>query len=74
MHAKGTIHRDFNPKNVFLTADWKVKVIDFNVSKWIESETSGNKQTDSKFRYSLFTKTGTPVYTAPEMHLGCRYS
>jgi hypothetical protein len=27
-----------------------------------------------KFRYSLFTKTGTPLFTAPEMQLAVKYS
>lgn len=26
------------------------------------------------FRYSMFTKTGTPLYTAPEMQLATKYS
>jgi hypothetical protein len=26
------------------------------------------------FRYSMFTKTGTPLYTAPEMQLSTKYS
>jgi serine/threonine protein kinase len=29
---------------------------------------------DSKWKYSLFTKTGTPIYTAPEIHVEFRYS
>lgn len=74
MHQNKVVHRDFNPKNVFLTIEGEVKIIDFNVSKLVEVEHNLNRQTESKFRYSLFTKTGTPVYTAPEMHLGCRYS
>ena len=28
----------------------------------------------SRFKYSLFTKTGTPIYTAPEIHSAFRYS
>lgn len=26
------------------------------------------------FRYSMLTKTGTPLYTAPEMQLAVKYS
>eukprot|EP00347_Sterkiella_histriomuscorum_P009762 403339989 len=34
----------------------------------------GSPNKFGKFRYSLFTKTGTPIYTAPEIHQAFRYS
>ena len=36
MHSKGVVHRDMNPTNVFLTDGYKIKVLDFNVSKLVE--------------------------------------
>lgn len=36
MHAKGVVHRDLNPKNVFVVGREKIKVIDFNVSKLVD--------------------------------------
>mmetsp|Transcript_25061 Transcript_25061/g.24532 ORF Transcript_25061/g.24532 Transcript_25061/m.24532 type:complete len:137 (+) Transcript_25061:384-794(+) len=74
MHSKKIVHRDFNPKNVFIDDQKQIKIIDFNVSRIIECALNFEESKENKFRYSMLTKTGTPVFTAPEMHLGCRYS
>ena len=74
MHSKKIIHRDMNPTNVFLLKDNKIKILDFNVSKIVVDHQQEISDPDSKYRYSLFTKTGTPIYTAPEMHTAFRYS
>src|SRR5262245_56021297 len=58
-HAKGFVHRDLKPPNVFLTTEGKVVVLDFGVAKLLAS--------DSPAR---LTRTGvaigTPYYMAPE--------
>ena len=61
-----------NPTNVFLTTEGEVKILDFNVSKLIED--GHLKSAEPKWRYSMFTKTGTPLYSAPEIHSGPRYT
>ena len=66
-HAKGVIHRDLKPDNVFLCDDGSVKVLDFGVAKVV---TPGEGE-----RLDL-TRTGeligTPHYMAPEQAFGER--
>jgi serine/threonine protein kinase len=42
MHERGVIHRDMNPTNVFLVDEQNkfVKILDFNVSKLIDTARS----------------------------------
>lgn len=80
MHSNGVVHRDLNPTNVFFYDELNlVKILDFNVSKLLNLSATKNSQMiddlcDSKYKYSLFTKTGTPIYSAPEIHTAYRYT
>ena len=66
-HARGVVHRDLKPDNIFLAEDEVVspdvipKVLDFGIAKVLEGST-------------LSTHTGaiigTPAYMAPEQFLG----
>ena len=80
MHEKGVVHRDMNPTNVFIDEeciDEYIKIMDFNVSKIIDLdklEKQDDEQMSKWYRYSMFTKTGTPLFTAPEMQQAFKYT
>lgn len=78
MHNRQVVHRDLNPTNVFITDSGDIKILDFNVSKIVEGDQASDdcdeEDEEPKFKFSLMTKTGTPIYTAPEMHFSLRYS
>lgn len=69
-HAKGIVHRDIKPENVYLVrrgdADY-VKVVDFGVSKAVQSREDGPE-------WQRLTRTGmvlgTPLYMSPEQARG----
>jgi len=64
LHQKGVVHRDIKPENILLTADGKVKILDFGIAL-----------DESKRRLTwtgLSATLGTPDYMAPEQIGGRR--
>ena len=58
-HGHGVLHRDIKPGNLLLTADGRVKIVDFGIAR-----------IDSVVLTHASSLVGTPAYMAPEQFLG----
>ena len=58
-HARGVLHRDLKPNNVFITGDERIKVLDLGVSLSLGSDAG-----------PATLGAGTPGYMAPEQRTG----
>jgi eukaryotic-like serine/threonine-protein kinase len=65
-HTQGIVHRDLKPSNVMLTADGRVKILDFGIA---HSMALDNEETSPALTPAGMYA-GTPAYAAPEQWLG----
>jgi serine/threonine protein kinase len=59
-HAAGIVHRDLKPENLMVTAEGRVKIADFGISRALSDDRG------TMFRTASGIAVGTPAYMAPE--------
>jgi len=69
-HDKGIFHRDVKPDNLFITADGRVKILDFGVAKLTTSGDDRLGQTGLPTETAEGTVVGTAGYMSPEQVRG----
>ena len=61
-HAKGIVHRDIKPDNLFITADGRLRVLDFGIARMRDASGSSATRTGGVM--------GTPAFMPREQALG----
>jgi tetratricopeptide (TPR) repeat protein len=71
-HEKGIVHRDLKPENLFLTADGRVKILDFGLAKLTQDlkEPGADPDAPTRTHTEAGVRLGTLTYMSPEQARG----
>jgi serine/threonine protein kinase/WD40 repeat protein len=69
-HAKGIVHRDVKPENLFVTTDGRVKLLDFGLAKQLEGLATGSGEATESSPTGAGQVLGTVAYMSPEQVRG----
>jgi tetratricopeptide (TPR) repeat protein/tRNA A-37 threonylcarbamoyl transferase component Bud32 len=70
-HSRGAIHRDIKPSNLMLTADGRLKVLDFGLARLVQADgtdSGDDRRTVDQTQEGAVV--GTPAYMSPEQASG----
>lgn len=69
-HAKGIVHSDFKPGNVFVTRFGVIKIFDFGIARAAKKKLIGDSDGDKTTFDAANLGALTPAYASPEMFQG----